>query len=149
MTEKAMPGQGLGVVIRQLLAGHPAQAVTPAPGVYDYGYGQRYVEPGSGEVSTPKGLGWLGGLGNGDDVSTEISATDEHGRTFPTMVPGMGLLEYGLLRGEQVPDAQYFKAADFAEQQRGKGRGPYFDNNFQSNWKPGDRLPKPYGGSYE
>lgn len=143
------PGSGIGAVIRQLLAGHPAQAVTPAPGIYDYGYGQRWVEPGSGEVPAPKGMGWLGPMRNHDGVSTEISVTDDEGRTFPSMVPGMTQKEFGLLGSGRVPDLLYSKAADHAEAQRKIGRGPYFDNNFQTNWQPGDKLPGPYRGSYE
>jgi hypothetical protein len=142
------PSKTMEDVVRQLLADHQPQSITPAPGVYDYGYGMRHVEPGSGEVSAPKGVGWLGALGNGNGVSTEISVTDDQGRTFPSMVPGLLSSEYGLLKGGQVSDSVFQRAAGHAERQRNLGRGPYFDNNYLKLWKPGDRLPAPYEGSY-
>lgn len=89
-------------------------------------YGFRHAE----KVSDPfeaKEKGYFGELpAKGGGVSTEISASDDEGNSFPLLVPGLTKKEAkNLLADGRPPSKVYEKAKTHAEKRRAEGKSPF------------------------
>lgn len=84
-------------------------------------YGARYAESPSEPLSM-KGKGYFGLLPSSEGFSTEISATDDQGVSFPLLVPALSKQEIQyLLQGNDPTEDIYNKAAMWAEYRRKMG----------------------------
>lgn len=88
-------------------------------------YGFRHVE-NVGDVSLPKGTGWMGALPNQTGgISTEISA-DSNGSQYPLINPNMNHQDINsLLANQQPTDEMYRKAEQWAKYRQAQGKGPF------------------------
>jgi hypothetical protein len=88
-------------------------------------YGARYAESPS-EPLDMKGKGYFGLLPSREGVSTEISMTDEAGRSFPSLVPTLTQEEVNyLLQGNMPNDEMYRKAEMWANSRQAAGMSPF------------------------
>lgn len=88
-------------------------------------YGARYAESPSEPLSM-KGKGYFGLLPSDEGFSTEISATDESGRSYPTLVPTLTQEEVNyLLQGNMPTDDIYRKAEMWANSRQAAGMSPF------------------------
>ena len=88
-------------------------------------YGARYAESPSEPLSM-KGKGYFGLLPSSEGVSTEISATDEQGLSYPLLVPTLSQQEIQyLLQGNKPTDEIYNKAEMWANYRRALGLDPF------------------------
>lgn len=88
-------------------------------------YGARYAEKASEPLSM-KGKGYFGVLPAADGMSTEISVTDESGRSFPSLVPTLTREEVNrLLQGNDMTDEMYRKAQMWADYRQSQGMSPF------------------------
>ena len=88
-------------------------------------YGARYAESPSDPLEM-KGKGYFGLLPSSEGFSTEISMTDEAGRSFPALVPTLTQEEVNyLLRGNMPTDDMYRKAELFANYRQSQGMSPF------------------------
>lgn len=87
--------------------------------------GARYAEKQSEPISM-KGEGYFGMLPASDGVATEISMTDESGRSFPALVPTLSQQEVNyLLQGNNPTDEIYQKAMMWANSRDASGMSPF------------------------
>jgi hypothetical protein len=92
-------------------------------------YGARFAEKMSDPLEM-KGKGYFGKLPTGDGFATEISMTDDSGRSFPALVPTLTQDEVNsLLRGNDVTDDMYRKAESFANYRQSQGMSPFASQN--------------------
>lgn len=88
-------------------------------------YGARFAEKVSEPLSM-KGKGYFGLLPASEGMSTEISVTDEAGRSFPSLVPTLTQDEVNyLLKGNMPTDDMYRKAEMWANSREAKGMSPF------------------------
>ena len=89
-------------------------------------YGARYEESPSEPLSM-KGKGYFGLLSNSNNgFSTEISATDDKGFSFPLLVPTLTEQEVNhLLSGGNPTEDIYKKAMLWADSRTEKNQGPF------------------------
>ena len=88
-------------------------------------YGARYAESPSEPLSM-KGKGYFGMLPSSEGFSTEISMTDDAGRSFPSLVPTLTQEEVNyLLRGNMPTDDMYRKAEMWANSRQAQGMSPF------------------------
>lgn len=88
-------------------------------------YGARYAESASDPL-TMKGKGYFGLLPSAEGVSTEISATDEQGRHYPTLTPNLTQEQINmLLQGVRPTDDIYDQAESWANYRRSVGMDPF------------------------
>jgi hypothetical protein len=88
-------------------------------------FGARYAESPSEPLSM-KGKGYFGLLPASDGESTEISVTDEQGRSFPSLVPTLTQDEINyLLKGNYPTDEIYRKAQMWADYRQSMGMSPF------------------------
>jgi hypothetical protein len=88
-------------------------------------YGARYAESPSEPLSM-KGKGYFGLLPSSEGFSTEISATDDQGVSFPLLVPTLSKQEIQyLLQGNNPTDDIYNKAEMWANYRRSMGLDPF------------------------
>ena len=88
-------------------------------------YGARYAESPSEPLSM-KGKGYFGLLPSSEGVSTEISMTDNSGRSFPSLVPTLTKEEVNqLLSGQNINDDIYRKAEMWANSRQAAGMSPF------------------------
>ncbi len=88
-------------------------------------YGARYSESASDPL-TMKGKGYFGLLPSAEGVSTEISATDEQGRHYPTLTPNLTQEQINmLLQGARPTDDIYDQAESWANYRRSAGMDPF------------------------
>lgn len=88
-------------------------------------YGARYAESPSEQLSM-KGKGYFGLLPSSEGVSTEISATNEFGQSFPLLVPTLTQEEVNyLLQGNDMTDDIYNKAQMWANYRQSQGMNPF------------------------
>lgn len=88
-------------------------------------YGARYAENPSEPLSM-KGKGYFGLLPSSEGVSTEISATNDQGMSFPLLVPTLTQQEVNyLLQGGQPTEDIYNKAMMFAQSRQASGQSPF------------------------
>jgi hypothetical protein len=92
-------------------------------------YGARYAESAY-EPITLKGKGYFGLLPSSEGVSTEISATNDAGLSYPLMVPTLTQSELNyLLSGNAPTDEMYRKAEDWARYRQSIGADPFAQQN--------------------
>lgn len=88
-------------------------------------FGARYAESPS-EPLEMKGKGYFGLLPSSEGVSTEISLTDEFGRSFPSLVPTLTQQEINyLLQGNDPTDEIFRKAEMWANYRQSIGMSPF------------------------
>jgi hypothetical protein len=88
-------------------------------------YGARYAESPSEPLSM-KGKGYFGLLPSSEGFSTEISATDDRGMSYPMLVPTLTQQEVNyLLQGGQPTDEIYNKAEMWAASRQLGGQSPF------------------------
>jgi hypothetical protein len=88
-------------------------------------YGARYAESPSEPLSM-KGKGYFGLLPSSEGFSTEISATNDQGLSFPLLVPTLTQQEVNLLlQGGEPTDEIYNKAMMFAQSRQASGQSPF------------------------
>jgi hypothetical protein len=89
-------------------------------------YGARYAESPSDPL-TMKGKGYFGILpASRGQVSTEISATDEQGRHYPTLTPNLTQEQINLLlQGGETTNDIYDQAEAWANYRRSMGQDPF------------------------
>ncbi len=88
-------------------------------------YGARYAESPSEPLSM-KGKGYFGLLPSDEGFSTEISATNEQGVSFPLLVPTLTQDEINyLLQGNEMTDDIYNKAQSWANYRQSMGMSPF------------------------
>lgn len=88
-------------------------------------YGARYAESPYEPLSM-KGKGYFGMLPSSEGFSTEISATDDRGMSFPLLVPTLTQQEVNyLLQGGEPTDEIYNKAMMWAESRQAGGQSPF------------------------
>lgn len=96
----------------------------PGQGIAPYGF--RHAEKLSDPIEA-KGKGYFGKLpAKGGNTSTEISASDEKGNSYPLLVPGLTKAEMKRLLDDKKPtDAMYDKAERHAAKRRAEGKSPF------------------------
>jgi len=73
-----------------------------------------------------KGKGYFGMLPSSEGFSTEISATDDRGMSFPLLVPTLTQQEVNyLLQGGEPTEDIYNKAMMWAESRQASGQSPF------------------------
>ena len=89
-------------------------------------YGFRHAEKVS-DPFEPKGKGYFGKLpAKGGKTSTEISASNEKGESYPLLVPGLTKAEMRrLLDGKKPTEAMYEKAEKHAEKRKAEGKSAF------------------------
>jgi hypothetical protein len=88
-------------------------------------YGARYAESPSEPLSM-KGKGYFGLLPSSEGFSTEVSMTDDAGRSFPALVPTLTQEEVSyLLQGNSPTEDMYRKAELFANYRQSQGMSPF------------------------
>jgi hypothetical protein len=88
-------------------------------------YGARYAESPSEPLSM-KGKGYFGLLPSAEGFSTEISATNDQGMSYPLLVPTLTQQQVNLLlQGGQPTDEIYDKAEMFARSRQASGQSPF------------------------
>lgn len=88
-------------------------------------YGARYAESPSEQLSM-KGKGYFGLLPSSNGFSTEISATDDRGLSFPLLVPTLTEQEVNhLLAGGNATEDIYKKAMLWADSRTEKNQSPF------------------------
>ena len=89
-------------------------------------YGFRHAEKVS-DPFEPKGKGYFGKLpAKGGTTSTEISASNEKGESYPLLVPGLTKAEMQrLLDGKKPTEAMYEKAEKHAEKRKAEGKSAF------------------------
>jgi hypothetical protein len=88
-------------------------------------YGARYAQSPS-EPLEMKGKGYFGMLPASDGFSTEISMTDDAGRSFPALVPTLTQEEVNyLMKGNEPTADMYRKAELFANYRQSQGMSPF------------------------
>ena len=89
-------------------------------------YGFRHAEKLSDPIEV-KGKGYFGKLpAKGGRTSTEISASDEEGNSYPLLVPGLTKAEIKRLLEDKKPtDAMYEKAERHAAKRKAEGKSPF------------------------
>ena len=88
-------------------------------------YGARYAESPSEPLSM-KGKGYFGLLSSPEGFSTEISATNDQGMSYPLLVPTLTQEEVNyLLQGGQPTNEIYDKAEMFAQSRQASGQSPF------------------------
>ena len=89
-------------------------------------YGFRHAEKLSDPIEV-KGKGYFGKLpAKGGRTSTEISASDEEGNSYPLLVPGLTKAEIKRLLEDKKPtDAMYEKAEKHAAKRKAEGKSPF------------------------
>jgi hypothetical protein len=88
-------------------------------------YGARYAESPSEPLSM-KGKGYFGLLPSSEGFSTEISATDDQGMSYPLLVPTLTQQEVNyLLQGGEPTDEIYNKAMMWATSRQASGQSPF------------------------
>ena len=88
-------------------------------------YGARYAESPSEPLSM-KGKGYFGLLPSAEGVSTEISATNNQGMSYPLLVPTLTQQEVNLLLQNGQPTNEiYDKAEMFARSRQASGQSPF------------------------
>ena len=88
-------------------------------------YGARFAERANEPLSI-KGKGYFGLIQSPEGYSTEISSTDEFGRSYPMLSPNMTKsdIEY-LISMERPTEDMYRKAEQWAEYRRSLGQDPF------------------------
>lgn len=89
-------------------------------------YGARYAESAS-EPLTMKGKGYYGALPSVEGgFSTEISSTDEQGRSYPLLSPNLTQEQINmLLQGAAPTNDIYNQAESWANYRRSAGMDPF------------------------
>jgi len=88
-------------------------------------YGARYAESPSEPLSM-KGKGYFGLLPSSEGVSTEISATNDQGMSYPLLVPTLTQEEVNyLMKGNEPTADMYRKAELFANYRQSQGMSPF------------------------
>lgn len=88
-------------------------------------YGARYAESPNEPLSI-KGKGYFGLLPSSEGFSTEISATNDQGISYPLLVPTLSQKEINhLLQGNDPTDEIYNKAEMWANYRRSMGLDPF------------------------
>lgn len=92
-------------------------------------YGFRHAEKASDPIEA-KGKGYFGRLpAKGGKTSTEISASNEKGESYPLLVPGLTKAEMQrLLDGKTPTNVMYEKAERHAEKRKAEGKSPFASN---------------------
>jgi len=93
-------------------------------------YGFRHAEKVSDPIEA-KGKGYFGKLpAKGGRTSTEISASDSEGNSYPLLVPGITKAEMKRLLSDKKPtDAMYEKAEKHAAKRKAEGKSPFADSS--------------------
>ena len=96
----------------------------PGQGIAPYGF--RHVEKLSDPIEA-KGKGYFGKLpAKGGRTSTEISASDAEGNSYPLLVPGLTKAEIKRLLDDKKPtEAMYDKAEKHAAKRKAEGKSPF------------------------
>ena len=88
-------------------------------------YGARFAEKAS-EPLAIKGKGYFGLIPSPEGYSTEISSTDEFGRSYPMLSPNMTESDIRHLITMDIPtEDMYNKAEQWAEYRRLLGKDPF------------------------
>jgi hypothetical protein len=100
----------------------------PGQGIAPYGF--RYAEKLSDPIEV-KRKGYFGKLpAKGGRTSTEISASDEKGNSYPLLVPGLTKAEIKRLLDDKKPtDAMYDKAERHAAKRKAEGKSPFAEDS--------------------
>lgn len=100
----------------------------PGQGIAPYGF--RHAEKLSDPIEV-KRKGYFGKLpAKGGRTSTEISASDEKGNSYPLLVPGLTKAEIKRLLDDKKPtDAIYDKAERHAEKRKAEGKSPFAEDS--------------------
>lgn len=93
-------------------------------------YGFRHAEKAADPIEA-KGKGYFGELpAKGGKTSTEISASNDKGESYPLLVPGITKAEMKrLLDGKKPTDAMYEKAEKHAAKRKAEGKSPFASNS--------------------
>lgn len=93
-------------------------------------YGIRHAEKVSDPVEA-KGKGYFGKLpAKGGRASTEISASDDEGNSYPLLVPGLTKAEIKSLLAEEKPTSTiYEKAEKHAAKRKAEGKSSFANDS--------------------
>jgi hypothetical protein len=96
----------------------------PGQGIAPYGF--RRAEKLNDPIEA-KEKGYFGKLpAKGGRTSTEISASDKEGNSYPLLVPGLTKAEIKRLLDDKKPtEAMYDKAERHAEKRKAEGKSPF------------------------
>ena len=89
-------------------------------------YGARYAESASDPL-TMKGKGYFGAMPSAEGgFATEISSTDEQGRSYPLLTPNLTQEQINMLLQGAVPTNDIYNQAEaFANYRRSAGMDPF------------------------